>query len=146
MTQNGLNKNYIISWNKKYRGWGYSPGWVNAGTWQHHQNLGSRQFPLWHALSMVPLSSDLLSCWLQDTTAIPGVPSWHCKGGSLGGSAVKCLPMAQVMILEYQDWAPHGALHQAPCSVESLLLPLTLPPSYARSLSLSLSQINKCNL
>ena len=48
------------------------------------------------------------------------------------------LPLAHVMIPGSWD----GALHQAPCSVESLLLPLPLPatpPACAHWCSLSLS-------
>lgn len=51
--------------------------------------------------------------------------------------SVKCLPLAQVIILGSWD----GALHQAPYSAGSLLLPLTATPlAYGRSLSLSLSR------
>ena len=43
--------------------------------------------------------------------------------GHLGGSIVQCLPLAQIMIPGSWDGAPH----QAPCSADSLLLPLLLP-------------------
>ena len=56
--------------------------------------------------------------------------------GHLGGSVVKCLPSAQVMIPVFWDGAPP----RAPCSAGSLLLPLTLP---LLSLSLPLSLSNK---
>ena len=45
------------------------------------------------------------------------------------------LPLAQLMVLESWDGAPH----QAPCSMGNLLLPLFFPPAHA----LSLSQINR---
>ena len=55
------------------------------------------------------------------------------------GGLVKCLPSAQVMILESQDGAPCGAS----CSTGNLLLPLLLPlPAFLSSLSHALSQIN----
>lgn len=53
----------------------------------------------------------------------------------LGGSSVKYLLSAQVVILESWDLAPC----EAPCSVESLLLPLPLPAPHALSLSHFLS-------
>ena len=43
--------------------------------------------------------------------------------GRLGGSVVKCLPSAWVMISGSWDQAPRWA----PCSVGSLLFPLPLP-------------------
>ena len=43
--------------------------------------------------------------------------------GTWVAQLVKCLALAQVMILECQDRTPH---HRAPCSAESLLLPLAL--------------------
>ena len=43
-------------------------------------------------------------------------------GGRLGGSVVERLPSAQGMLTGSWDQVPH----RAPCSVESLLLPLTL--------------------
>ena len=43
--------------------------------------------------------------------------------GAWVAQSCKCLPLAQVMISGSQD----GALGQAPCSVGSLLLPLSLP-------------------
>ena len=61
--------------------------------------------------------------------------------GHVGGSVVKRLPSAQVMIPGSWDRAPH----RAPCSEGSLLLPLPLPLLvFPLSLSLSLCQkINK---
>ena len=56
-------------------------------------------------------------------------------GVQLGGQSVKGLPGAQVIILESQNRVPHGA----PCSVGSLLLPLTLS---LLMLSLSLFQVH----
>ena len=56
--------------------------------------------------------------------------------GHLGGSAIKPLPSAQVMISASWD----QALHPSPCSVERLLLPLPLPatlPTCPLSISLS---------
>ncbi|XP_034860470.1 60S ribosomal protein L10a-like [Mirounga leonina] len=58
--------------------------------------------------------------------------------GRLGGSVVKRLPSAQVMIRGSWDRAPHPA----PCSAGNLLLPLPLP-LLVFPLSLCLSQINK---
>ena len=52
--------------------------------------------------------------------------------GFLGGSAVKCLPSAQGMILETQDQIPRQAHCMEPAS-----------PSAYVSASLSLSLINK---
>jgi len=52
--------------------------------------------------------------------------------------SVKCLPLAQVMILGSWDRAPY----QAPCSVGNLLLPLPLLLPLL-VLSLYLCQINK---
>ena len=54
--------------------------------------------------------------------------------GAWVAQSVRHLPSGHVMILGSQDGAPH----QAPCSVESLLLPLLLTV-----LVLALSQINK---
>ena len=52
------------------------------------------------------------------------------KVGRLLAQSVKRLPLAQVMILQSWD----QALCQAPCSVESLLLPLPAAlPAYAVS-------------
>ena len=46
-------------------------------------------------------------------------------GGSLGGSVVKCLPLAQVMIPGSWDQIPH----QAPQGSLLLPLPMSLPLS-----------------
>ena len=56
-------------------------------------------------------------------------------GGSLGGSAVECLPSAQGVILETRDRVPR----QAPC-----MEPVS--PSACISASLCLSRVNKQNL
>ncbi|XP_064427490.1 nucleic acid dioxygenase ALKBH1 isoform X1 [Mirounga angustirostris] len=64
------------------------------------------------------------------------------KEGRLGGSVVKRLPSAQVMIPGSWDRAPH----RAPCSAGSLLLPLPLPLLVfllSLSLTISLCQTNK---
>jgi len=50
-------------------------------------------------------------------------PNKKAGWGHLGGSVVKRLPSAQVMISGSWDRAPH----QAPCPAESPLLPLPLP-------------------
>ena len=68
---------------------------------------------------------------------------WDCYKdgrfkGRLGGSVVKCLPSAQVMIPAFWDRAPLWA----PCSAGSLLLPLSLP-LLVFPLSLPLSLSNK---
>ena len=60
-------------------------------------------------------------------------------GGTWVAQSVKCLPLAQVLILESQDWAPSWS----PCSVESLLLPLPPLLTHAHSLALSLKYVNK---
>ena len=52
--------------------------------------------------------------------------------GHLGGSAVKCLPSAQGMILEFRDQVPH----RAPCREPA-------PPSACVSASLSASLMSK---
>ena len=57
------------------------------------------------------------------------------RTGHLGGSVVKCLPSAQVMIPAFWDQAPHWA----PRPAGSLLLPLSLPPACVPSLAASLS-------
>jgi len=59
--------------------------------------------------------------------------------GRLGGSVVKHLPWAQVMIPGSRDQALRGA----PCSAGNLLLPLPLPPACVPSRAVSLSEINK---
>ena len=59
------------------------------------------------------------------------------RAGHLGGSVVEHLPLAQVMILGSWDQVPHWA----PCSVESLLLPL--PFLAAHDLSIILFFSNK---
>ena len=65
--------------------------------------------------------------------------SWHQDPhqGHLGGTAVKRLPSAQGVIPALWDRAPH----QAPCSAGSLLLPLPLltapPVVLVHALSLS---------
>ena len=46
--------------------------------------------------------------------------------GRLGGSAVKCLPLAQGVILESWDRVPR----QAPCMELLLPLPVSLPLSH----------------
>ena len=56
--------------------------------------------------------------------------------GAWAAQWVKRLPLAQVMILLSWDQALHGA----PCSAGSLLLPLLPPPLM---LALTLSEINK---
>ena len=65
--------------------------------------------------------------------------------GTCVAQLVKHLPLAQVMI--HGSW--NRVPHQAPCSVESLLLPFSVPlplPLLMLVLSCLLSQINKYNL
>ena len=61
-----------------------------------------------------------------------------CKGAWVAQS-VKHVPLAQVMILG--SW--NQALHQVPCSVGSLLLPLPLPLQPLLMLLLALSLSNE---
>ena len=74
----------------------------------------------------------------QETSHGSGYCFKNCSsGGAWVALSVKCLTLAQVMIPESWDWA----LHQTPCSMESLLVPLSLCPSCL--LACSLSQINQ---
>ena len=64
------------------------------------------------------------------------LPFLKSEGGHLGGSVLKHLPSAQVMILGSWDRAPVWAL----CSAGSLLVPLLIPlPQTPLSLFVSLS-------
>ena len=58
--------------------------------------------------------------------------------GSLGGTAVWCLPLAQDVILETRDRIPHLAP-----GAWSLLLPLPMSLPLSLSLSLSLCDYHK---
>ena len=59
--------------------------------------------------------------------------------GSLGGSGVEHLPLAQGVILETQDRVPHWAPCMEPASFSACVsAPLPLPPSLSLALSLSL--------
>ena len=51
-------------------------------------------------------------------------------GGSLGGSVVWRLPLAQGLILESQDRVPHRAPRMEPASPSALSLPLSLCVSH----------------
>ena len=49
----------------------------------------------------------------------------YSRSGLLGGSVVKCLPLAQGVIPEFQDQVLHGAL----CRESASPLPVSLPDS-----------------
>ena len=53
----------------------------------------------------------------------------HILWGHLGGLVVKCLPLAQGVILETQERVPH----RAPCMEPILPLPVSLPLSLCLS-------------
>ena len=78
----------------------------------------------------------LLLCHLNSSPHLDNLNLDQNFLGHLGGSVIKRLPLAQVMISRSWDRAPH----QAPSSSGNLLLPLPLPlPLLVLSLCLSLS-------
>ena len=103
------------------------------GTMESDRKESYRGAPRW----LGPWNARLLILGIVSSSPMLGIEfiSKTNKQGHLGGSAVKRLPLAQVMISGSWDLAPCWAS----CSERSLLLPLPLPfPPFLLSLSLSL--------
>ena len=98
--------------------------------------LLSKSHPVWNIAEIILTDQCVLIC--------SGFLLRFILKGRLSGSAVKCLPLAQGVILESRDRVPHWAPCMEPAS-PSACVSASLPLSLSLSFSLSLTCVSIMN-